>query len=660
MTFTPRARFRFAFFALLAIVLNACSTSPKFQAGKRTENLSDTTGDEQTIVIMGLNDFHGALLPLEMRSKESDEKQRVNYRAGGAAMLASYVDILRGTFGPNFFILDAGDEFQGTLESNASEGKPIVEFFNRIGVSAAAVGNHEFDFGPEGDVPVGAPGSDLRGALKARMKEAKYPYLSANMSYRDGRPLDFPNLYPSVMLQAGRLKVGVVGLSTVMTPVTTRPEFVKDLQFSAGAEATLRESKKLRAQGAHLVVVVAHAGLRCERRRPEPGLLRRPGDNEGACDPDEEITEMIEALPTGTVDAVISGHTHTVVHHFVRGIPVIQAGASGQYFNLVYLTWNWKEKRLVTSEMAIEGPVPICEKVFDGQGDCNGVRTAPRTGRGKLSTPKFHGATMKPSSSISKWLVGVDHEVTQLKKKVVGTASRPLEHVRERESPLGNLITDAMREAMKADIAITNPGGIRSSIDSGPIQYEDVFRAFPFDNDIRVVEMNEDEIRLMLRVAQSGARGYFPVSGLKLTLLHPHVSAEGTDLNGNKKIDPWEMNRLVAVTLPDGTPLKKGKLYRVAIPDFLLSGGDDMGYAMDRIPKSRVLQVGGTYMRDALVDKLARDGAVNSAESPLVKPEAPRVTYVNAKPPKPGRKKARRTRKHASAPPCVSHGILRT
>jgi 5'-nucleotidase len=616
---------------VVSLFLSSCASTPKFQAGHKTENLADTSGNEQTIVIMGLNDVHGAILPREMKSKEDEGQKPTNYRAGGAAILAGHVELIRKVFGPNFLLLDAGDEFQGTLESNASEGKPVVEFFNAIGVSAAAIGNHEFDFGPVGDTPVTAPGADLRGALKQRMSEARYPYLSANMSYKDGRPLDFPNLQPSTILTAGRLKIGVIGLSTVTTPVTTRPEFVKDLAFSPGAQATLREAKRLRALGANIVVVVAHAGLACERRRPEPGLLRRPTDNEGSCEPTEEIPEMLEALPPGTVDAVVSGHTHQIVHHFVKGVPVIQSGASAQYYNLIYLTWNWKEQKLVNSEVAIEGPVPICEKIFENQGDCNGVRPPPRNGRGRLVTPRFHGASIHPSSSIAKWTEGIDAEVLQIKKKVVGNAARPLEHVRERESELGNLITDAMREIMNADIAITNPGGIRASIDGGPIRYEDVFRAFPFDNDIRIVEMTDSEIRTMLRTAESGARGYFPVSGLKLTLVSPSEPAEGDDLNKNRKIDPWEIDRLVSVTLPDGSPLKKGKLYRVAIPDFLVSGGDDMGYALSQIPKSRIKNEGSVYMRDAIVAKLAKTESVNTRDNPLVKPDAPRVVYTKAK-----------------------------
>jgi 5'-nucleotidase len=622
-----------------------CAGSPRFQAGNRSEKLDSTSGPEQTVVLMGLNDVHGALLPRTMQSKEPEGQPSVSFRVGGAAILASHIELLRKSFGPNFFLFDAGDEFQGTLESNASEGKPVVEFFNQIGVSAAAIGNHEFDFGPEGDTPAGAPGSDLRGALKARMREAKYPYLAANVSYRDGKALDFPNLQPSTLLTAGRLKIGVIGLSTVSTPVTTRPEFVKDLVFHPGAEATLRESKKLRAQGAHLVVVVAHAGLFCERRRPEPSLLRRPTDVEGSCEPHEEIPALLQALPSGTVDAVISGHTHQLIHHYVRGVPVIQSGANAQYYNLIYLTWDWQKNRLVDSQVAIEGPVPICEKVFEHQGDCNGLKQPPKMGRGRLITPSFHGAKIRPSSEISTWVNGIDQQVLELKNRVVGHADRLLEHVRERESDLGNLITDAMKEVMKTEIAITNPGGIRSSINAGPIRYEDVFRAFPFDNDIRVVEMTDSELRLMLRIAESGARGYFPVSGLKLTLVHPQEPAEGDDLNQNRKIEPWEIDRLVSVTLPDGSPLKKGKLYRVAIPDFLVSGGDDMGYVFSKIPKSRIHTEGGTYMRDAMIEWLARRKSVNSADAPLVRPDAPRMVTVKAKLTSRERKKSKRARR---------------
>ncbi|MFN7685442.1 MAG: bifunctional metallophosphatase/5'-nucleotidase [Oligoflexia bacterium] len=633
MKSTPSIRLVRVFLALSAAIAGSagglftgCANSPSFQAGSRTEKLSDTSGDLQTIAILGMNDFHGALLARELKQPEP-------HTAGGAAILARHVEILKEVFGPNFLILDGGDQFQGTLESNFAEGKPVVEFFNRLGMSAAAVGNHEFDFGPEGDTPSGTPGSDLRGALKARMSEARYPYLAANIRYKNGRELtDFPNLKPSVVLQSGRLKIGVIGLATIYTPVTTKSENVSDLVFTNAAEATVREAKKLRKQGAHIVVVLAHQGLKCDRMRPEPSLIRRPNDLEGSCEPNDEIPNLVRSIPKGTIDAVIAGHTHQVIHHYLDGIPVIQSGANGLYYNLLYFTWDWRQNRLVQSETAIEGPIPVCEKVFENQGDCNGVRPAPKNGRGSLITPRLHGAKIRAVSDVEAWARQVASSVDSLKKKVVGTAAVNLTHERSREATLGNFITDAMREGLKADIAITNPGGIRAPIESGEIRYEDVYRSFPFDNDVVVLELNHQQLKLLLQVIQSGSRGYFPTSGLKLTLVDPAEPAEGRDLNGDSKIDPWELDRFVSVTLENGRPLEAGRTYRVAIPDFLVNGGDDLGWLMSQIPKNAIHREGAAFMRDVAIGHLTRHPAIGGPDAPLIKPDAPRVVFVKAKP----------------------------
>ena len=80
-------------------------------------------------------------------------------------------------------LVDAGDMFQGTLESNLGEGAAVVRAYNLLGYDAAAVGNHEFDYGPVGPAPTPrAPGDDARGALKARAAEARFPFLDANLA----------------------------------------------------------------------------------------------------------------------------------------------------------------------------------------------------------------------------------------------------------------------------------------------------------------------------------------------------------------------------------------------------------------------------------------------------------------------------------------------
>ncbi|MFN7684816.1 MAG: bifunctional metallophosphatase/5'-nucleotidase [Oligoflexia bacterium] len=592
--------------------MGGCATQSK--GVRKTASIENL----QTLTILGMNDFHGALLAREFKEPE-------RHTAGGAPVLAQHVRILREKYGENFLILDGGDQFQGTLESNSAEGKPVVEFFNRLGMSAAALGNHEFDFGPEGNVEPGTPGSDLRGALKARMKQAHYPFLAANIRYKNGRELtDFPNLKPSVMLEAGKLKVGVIGLATIHTPGTTKPENVHDLVFTDAAEATLREASRLRKQGAHLVLVLAHQGLKCVRLRPEPSLIRRAKDAEGACENDEEIPALIRAIPKGTIDAVIAGHTHQLVHHYLDGVPVIQSGANGLYYNLLQLTWDWSQNRLVDSETVIEGPIPVCERIFSNQGDCNAQRPAPHQGRGALVTPALRGVMIQPEPGVDAWIKEIAAVVEGIKKQVVGYSVVSLTHERMHEAPLGNFIADAMREGLKADLAVMNPGGIRASIEAGEVRYEDVYRTFPFDNAVVSLELNEKQLNLLLRVIQSGARGYYPVSGIKLTLLDSSAPAQGDDLNGDSKIAPWEINRLVSLTLEDGSPLQADRTYRVAIPDFLVSGGDDLGWVMSQFPKSAIHREGSLDLREAVIAHFKRSAQRGGHGSP-------RVTFVKSK-----------------------------
>jgi len=117
------------------------------------------------ISVVGTNDLHGRLEALPALGGYLANLRRARGRDGGAVVL-----------------VDAGDMFQGTLPSNASEGAAVVRAYNVLGYTAAALGNHEFDFGPVGPaVTAKQPGEDPRGALRARAKEARFPFLDANL-----------------------------------------------------------------------------------------------------------------------------------------------------------------------------------------------------------------------------------------------------------------------------------------------------------------------------------------------------------------------------------------------------------------------------------------------------------------------------------------------
>ena len=129
-----------------------------------------------------------------------------------------------------------------------------------------------------------------------------------------------------------------------------------------------------------------------------------------------------------------------------------------------------------------------------------------------------------------------------------------------RESPLGNLIADAMRRSSGADAALTNAGGLRADLPEGPIDHGRVLDAFPFLNDNVVVELPGAALRGVVEHGLSLLAGMCQVSGLRATYdLQRPVGA-----------------RLVSLEVGDA-PVADAKSYRVATNSFLAEGGD--GYA---------------------------------------------------------------------------------
>ena len=599
---------------LFVFLLASCNTAQ--QKGSITSSTVDVSKNGvQTLAILGTNDIHGNIAPMKKRTRDT---QPIGYETGGLANIASYVDILRSEFGSNFIWLDAGDEFQGTVESNLNLGAPMVQFFNQKNLNAAAIGNHEFDFGQE--------------VLNTRMQEAKYPYVAANILIRQtGKHVDFPNTHRHVLIQAGDLKVGVIGLSTLDTPTTTRPANVTHLNFEELKEATLREVAALREKGAQVILLTAHVGLVCDL---EKGLLgnqmRKPSDSQGDCGSRDEMVQLLSSLPQGTIDAVVAGHSHQIIHHWIAGVPVIQAGAYGTYLNVVYLSYDWSQNKVLPDETRIEGPIPVCTQVFKNQNDCNGDRPSPKLGRGPLVTPRFHGKEIHASQQIKKWAEPILKGSEAEKKRVIGYAKHKIEHHRMKESPLGNLVADALREHSKSDFGLVNFGGIRTDLEEGKITYGDLFRTFPFDNTLSILKVTGQELLHILQIAESGSRGLNSVSGLKIKLIDLKLEAPFQDLVGDGKFERWKVNRLIDVKTSAGDPIDPNHYYQLATVDFLVQGGDDLKWAMARIPTSRIQLDTGYLIRDVILSYIQKHGTVNTESHPCFNPQAPRLAQEKA------------------------------
>lgn len=499
----------------------------------------------QTIAIMGTNDMHGALLP-------------------NALYLSSYKEVLKSQWKDNFIWLDAGDEFQGSLESNFFYGASVVEFFNYEQLNAAAVGNHEFDFGFE--------------KLQDRFKQAHYPYVASNISPEFGAQ-------KNTVLDIDGTKIGIIGLSTLETPITTATD-VSRVQFEDLAKSTIEQSAVLKKNGANIVLVVAHVGAQClDKNAVIKAELYKESDIQSQCKPDDELVLYLNKLPKGIIDGVVSGHTHSIIHHWINGIPVIQSGAFGKYFSVMYMTFNKNSKKIESDQTMIEGPVFI------------------NKGTDQKSV-FFHGSEIKEDRGVNELLAPYLEKIEKLKSEKITVVENPVTRDYSGESSFGNLITDVILKESGADVAIFNAGGIRSNWEVGTLTYGDVFKAFPFDNLVVTAELSGSDLIKLMQIIQSGTKGFYPTAGL-----HQVVT-----LNPNKLVD---------VTFYDGTKIDPSKTYKIVTNDFLINGGDDFSQAIQVVNfKNKHL---GLLVRDVLVDSLRKIKSLNTSENPLVDKAHPRI-----------------------------------
>lgn len=252
---------------------------------------------EACATILSTNDSHGRLHPETPAFANGRE-------VGGVAALGGWFARFRTEAereGCPVFLLSGGDIMQGTLISNLVDGESMIAAFNALGYDAAAIGNHEFDWGIE--------------ILTERMAQAEFPLLGANI-YVAGTDRHPEWAVPWTIVEREGVRVGVIGAATRETPWTTRPSNVEGLEFRPIAEALDRYIPELRARGVHFVVVTMHAGGFCD---------------DGSCE-GEAIREL--GRTREPFDYAVTGHTHSRLETGIRGHPVIQSFANTTAFGV--------------------------------------------------------------------------------------------------------------------------------------------------------------------------------------------------------------------------------------------------------------------------------------------------------------------------------------
>lgn len=548
-------------YALLLLALVSCSHGATSSAEKKP----DPALFDQ-LVVLGTNDFHGYLKPVET----DIEGNKVI--VGGAEWFAGYVRILEKKYGNRLVMLDGGDIFQGTLESNTFQGQPVVDYYNLLPYRAASVGNHEFDYGPR---KKGDP--DRLGAFKDRLSQANFPFLQANIFWKKSKKIwTEKNLYPSMMIEAGGYKIGLIGLTTTSTPAKTLPQNVMPLEFRDFLEPTLRESKALRAQGADFVMITTHEG----------------GEKEG-----EPLFELLKAMPKGSIDAVVSGHAHSEIHQFVHGVPVIQSKTRGLYFGRIDLYVNKATRKIDPALTKIHEIHWVCGTWFKNEEGCDQKATKDAMAAGKLKAADlfplrkviYEGEEVNPDLKVRAVLAPYFAKTDIKKKEVLGTVEKDFDWYASGESQMGFLFLDAFQATFPyAKVVFHNGGGIRRRFFKGALTYGDLYEVHPFDNYALALQMNGKQLKDLVRLGVSGANTLPAILGVKVSYFDGDSPSYLRDINGDGKKETWERDRLQSLVWEKtGKPVKDDEVFWLATNDYLASGGDNTAHIFNSIPATR-------------------------------------------------------------------------
>jgi 5'-nucleotidase len=363
---------------------------------------------DYTVTILHTNDVHSRLEPISRFDSGCKPEDNAEGKCfGGMGRLATAIADAKGRV-ENPLLVDAGDQFQGSLFYTYYKGQAAAEFMNLMGYQVMAVGNHEFNHGPE----------NLRKFVDA----VEFPMLMANAEYA-GEPALADAVVPSIVVEQAGEKLGIIGLTPEDNQELSSPG--PNITFTDPIEATKAEVAKLEGMGINKIIVLSHSGFPVDLR-------------------------LAEAVPE--IDVIVVGHDNTLLSNtsdrakgpyptMVGNTAIVQAYAYAKYQGELKVTFD--DAGNITE--AVGEPILFDASVEEDAGVV--ARLA------ELAAPL---------NEIREEVVAATSASIEGDRSVC----------RVEECPMGNLVADAMLDRVKdqgVEIAYANSGGIRASIDEGEV-----------------------------------------------------------------------------------------------------------------------------------------------------------------------------------------------
>lgn len=416
-------------FLLISITLTGCVID------KIPIESNDPIGEREKDIplsIISINDLHGYI---------EQEEDGTN----GFSNAAYLIEQIRNEDDfDNVILIGNGDMFQGTFISNMTKGRVVIDAMNEMEFDALGIGNHEFDWGIEAILAY-FDGNPDNG-------EADFPLLNANIYLKSDDFLltvDGGNVFESIVIEREGIKVGLISyIGDVYDSISY--DQVEDYYFDLDIKGSVsRIGNEMKEDGVDVIVVNIHGGV--------------GGNNIQYYTYNQQLAELKDMNGNYLVDAVINGHTHryqlgTISRLGGTPLPVVQAGANGNYFGRITLNYNTKENRVTDANVEV---IDVSTAGYQYQKSVEAI--------------------------IQRYQDEIGNEVLVEAGETI-----------TKKDQLYNWIGNVMMAATGADIAFHNTGGVRGTGDvfaGEDITIAQIFEISPFDNPIFVIEATGSELQ---------------------------------------------------------------------------------------------------------------------------------------------------------------------
>jgi 2',3'-cyclic-nucleotide 2'-phosphodiesterase (5'-nucleotidase family) len=427
------------------------------------------------------------------------------------------------------------------------------------------------------------PASEQLSIQSLTKQRSKNLYLAANLQLKDSfnkTSDDLPNRMSTNIFEFlnGKVKIGVIGLTTIQTNEKTAGFPDKKFNLLSYKPTVERLSKELKAKGATAVLIISHVGMTCKSPLFTPAEINeyyrlalrdsKSYDNSKILSTCRgEMLDLLQSLEPNTVQAVVAGHIHESIHHFINGIPVIQNPMSNIFTNVLYLKFKKDQNGnyfFNKDQSLIEGPIPLCSKIYTNNLRCN-IYQDLTDNNIKLSEFSFHGSKLEVDPNVQGVFdkyKSLNEEIERMKLNSIFKLEMRLERSYTAENILGNLVADMYREMTNADIGMVSPGNMRYIWEKGQVSEYEFTNMFPFGGNFGRYNVTGANLKRIFQVLQDGLSGFYSFSGVNMTIIRYNETYAKLDMG--------------TVKLWNGEVIQDSKIYSFASNEFELKGGDDM------------------------------------------------------------------------------------